>query len=42
MGEFNVDKTTGGLEQTAGMPETYPATQVMMSDDVTSEAIIKN
>lgn len=30
MGEFNVNKTTGGLEQTAGMPDTYPATQVMM------------
>ena len=36
MGEFNVNKTTGGLEPTAGMPETYPATQVMMSDGVTS------
>lgn len=36
MGEFNVDKTTGELEQTAGMPETYPASQVMMSDGVTS------
>ena len=36
MGEFNVDKTTGGLEQTAGMPSEYPATQVMMSDGVTS------
>lgn len=36
MGEFNVDKTTGGLEQTAGMPDTYPAEQVMMSDGVTS------
>ena len=36
MGEFNVDKTTGGLDPTAGMPDTYPATQVMMSDGVTS------
>jgi hypothetical protein len=36
MGEFNVDKTTGGLNPTAGMPDTYPATQVMMSDGVTS------
>ncbi len=36
MGEFNVNKTTGGLEPTAGMPETYPAEQVMMSDGVTS------
>ena len=44
MGEFNVDKTTGGLEQTAGMPSEYPATQVMMSDGVTSveEAIEAN
>lgn len=36
MGEFNVNKTTGGLNPTAGMPETYPAEQVMMSDGVTS------
>lgn len=36
MGEFNVDKTTGGLDPTAGMPESYPASQVMMSDSVTS------
>lgn len=36
MGEFNVNKTTGGLEQTSGMPSEYPATQVMMSDGVTS------
>ena len=36
MGEFNVDKTTGGLNPTAGMPETYPADKVMMSDGVTS------
>jgi hypothetical protein len=36
MGEFNVDKTTGGLNPTAGMPDTYPAEQVMMSDGVTS------
>ena len=36
MGEFNVNKSTGGLEQTAGMPETYPAEQVMMSDGTTS------
>ena len=42
MGEFNVNKSDGSLNQTAGMPETYPADQVMMSDDVTSEAIIKN
>lgn len=36
MGEFNVNKTTGGLNPTAGMPDTYPAEQVMMSDGVTS------
>lgn len=36
MGEFNVNKSTGGLEQTAGMPSEYPATQVMLSDGVTS------
>ena len=36
MGEFNVKKSDGSLEQTAGMPETYPADQVMMSDGVTS------
>lgn len=36
MGEFNVDKTTGDLIDTAGMPSEYPATQVMMSDGVTS------
>lgn len=36
MGEFNVNKSDGSLEQTAGMPSEYPATQVMMSDDVTS------
>lgn len=36
MGEFNVNKSDGSLEQTAGMPDTYPATQVMLSDGVTS------
>lgn len=36
MGEFNVNKSDGSLEQTAGMPDTYPAEQVMMSDGVTS------
>lgn len=36
MGEFNINKSDGSLEQTAGMPETYPATQVMMSDGETS------
>lgn len=36
MGEFNVNKSDGSLEQTAGMPSEYPATQVMMSDGVTS------
>ena len=36
MGEFNVNKTTGGLDPTAGMPERYPAEQVMKSDGVTS------
>ena len=36
MGEFNINKSTGGLNQTAGMPATYPAEQVMMSDGVTS------
>lgn len=35
-GEYNVDKSTGDLVQTSGMPSEYPATQVMMSDDVTS------
>jgi hypothetical protein len=35
-GEYNVNRTTGSLEQTAGMPSEYPATQVMMSDGVTS------
>lgn len=28
MGEFNVNKNDGSLEQTAGMPDTYPAEQV--------------
>ena len=43
MGEFNVNKTDGSLEQTAGMPSEYPASQVMMSDGVTSveEAVEK-
>lgn len=36
MGEFNVNKTTGELNPTAGMPDTYPADQVMMSDGTTS------
>ena len=36
MGEFNVNKSDGSLNPTAGMPETYPAEQVMMSDGVTS------
>jgi len=36
MGEFNVNKSTGDLVSTAGMPETYPAQQVMMSDGVTN------
>lgn len=36
MGEFNVNKSDGSLNPTAGMPETYPADQVMMSDGVTS------
>lgn len=36
MGEFNVNKSDGSLNQTAGMPSEYPATQVMMSDGVTS------
>lgn len=35
-GEYNVDKTTGDLVPTAGMPSEYPATQVMMSDGETS------
>lgn len=38
MGEFNVNKSDGSLEQTAGMPSEYPATQVMLSDGVTSVA----
>lgn len=36
MGEFNVNKSDGSLEQTAGMPSEYPASQVMMPDGVTS------
>ena len=36
MGEFNINKSDGSLEQTAGMPSEYPATQVMLSDGVTS------
>ena len=36
MGEFNVNKSDGSLNQTAGMPDTYPAEQVMLSDGVTS------
>lgn len=36
MGEFNVNKSDGSLKQTAGMPSEYPATQVMLSDGVTS------
>ena len=36
MGEFNVNKSDGSLERTAGMPSEYPATQVMLSDGVTS------
>lgn len=36
MGEFNVNKNDGSLEQTAGMPSEYPADNVMMSDGVTS------
>lgn len=36
MGEFNVNKSDGSLDPTAGMPATYPAEQVMMSDGVTS------
>lgn len=36
MGEFNVNKSTGDLLETAGMPDSYPAEQVMMSDGVTS------
>ena len=35
-GEYNVNKSTGDLVQTSGMPSEYPATQVMMSDGVTS------
>ena len=36
MGEFNINKSDGSLNPTAGMPDTYPAEQVMMSDGVTS------
>lgn len=36
MGEFNVDKTDGSLVQTAGIPDTYPASQVMLNDGSTS------
>jgi len=40
MGEFNVNKSDGSLEQTAGMPSEYPATQVMLeSGDSVEEAI---
>lgn len=35
-GEYNVNRTTGSLEQTAGIPSEYPASQVMLSDGVTS------
>lgn len=35
-GEYNVNRSTGNLVLTAGVPTTYPASQVMMSDDVTS------
>ena len=35
MGEFNVNKSDGSLEQTAGMPSEYPASQVMLSDGET-------
>ena len=38
MGEFNVNKSDGSLEQTAGMPSEYPATQVMMPDGTTTVA----
>lgn len=40
MGEFNVNKSDGSLEQTAGMPSEYPATQVMLeSGDSVEDAI---
>lgn len=40
MGEFNINKSDGSLEQTAGMPDTYPAEQVMMSDGTSVEDAI--
>lgn len=32
MGEFNVNKNDGSLVQTAGVPDTYPASQVTYED----------
>lgn len=34
MGEFNVNKSDGSLEQTAGMPDSYPANQVTYNNTV--------
>lgn len=39
MGEFNVDKTTGDLIDTAGMPETYPASQVTYGEGSVEDAL---
>ena len=39
MGEFNVDKTTGDLIDTAGMPETYPASQVTYGNGSVEDAL---
>lgn len=39
MGEFNINKSDGSLEQTAGMPETYPASQVTYGNGSVEDAL---
>lgn len=39
MGEFNVNKSDGSLEQTAGMPETYSASQVIYGNGSVKDAL---
>lgn len=39
MGEFIVDKTTGDLIPTAGMPDTYPASQVTYGNGSVEDAL---
>ena len=39
MGEFNVNKSDGSLEQTAGMPDTYPASQVTYGNGSVKDAL---